>query len=459
MTDRNVPRVLVFCRDYLIDDFRQALGPHASDYDFHYLTDGSYVGVSDTRSRFYARLATATRQTNWNEGDEDDVIARCRLLRGLPRAQSLRMLRAMLSILVEEFDAIDPVMVYAQMVDEYVTHLVSEVARRRGIVYAGICYSYFPEKIQATRYWMGAPCDFRAPDRIEAESTLETISPHTFRQNYQMAPSYDRLSHLMAVSRYWLKRAVFPLLGRLKRDSLNIHYACLPFVAERRRLGDYPTSSWFHGDWRERLARAKELRGVRAIYLPLGYFPESTIDYWVGNRLALDYENLVVEICEALAGDHVVLVKEHTHMLGARDPMLYRRLSKIPGLINIPPFEFSNDALAASDAVLLGGGSIGVEAHLRDKPVFTFCDTSYWFEPTASVFIDLSRIVEWPDVIGRALASSTRNEADDKVEFVRKCLASTLRLEKVGKTWPIPVQEDLSLLLKTCCDLPVSKDT
>ena len=176
--------VMVFCRDYLIDDFKEMVAAHSSYLTFHFLTDGTYTGITDTKQRFYARLSSASKADGWSDEDENDAVARCRLLRGLERKQAFQMLRSMISVLSEELDRMNPAFVFAQMVDEYITYVLAELARRRGIKYLGICYSYFPERMQVTQYWNGIPHNFRDVSDSEATDTLKMISQRTFRQNY-----------------------------------------------------------------------------------------------------------------------------------------------------------------------------------------------------------------------------------------------------------------------------------
>ena len=90
-------KVLVFCRPYLIPDFQENIDPLRDEFDFYFLTDGKKKGVADTRARFYSRLKTAARPEGFSEEEELNVVARCRLLRNLPRANALQMLRSMAS--------------------------------------------------------------------------------------------------------------------------------------------------------------------------------------------------------------------------------------------------------------------------------------------------------------------------------------------------------------------------
>ncbi len=182
----------------------------------------------------------------------------------------------------------------------------------------------------------------------------------------------------MLTGRYYIKRIVFWLKGLVEQDTQNVHYIITPYIVERRRVSDFPDETDFRSDWRER-AQVGIQAGKPAIYLPLGYFPESTIDYWVPDRRILAYETMTLQMARVLAGSFTVLVKEHPHMLGARPPSFYAALGAMDGVVNLPPLAYSEEAMELAAASILGAGSGGVEAALRGKPVFSYCPTSYWY--------------------------------------------------------------------------------
>jgi hypothetical protein len=429
------------CRSYLVPDFRENVASLADEYEFHFLTDGQCPGTPDTRARFYDRLGKAPPVPGFSAADEADVIARCRTMRSLPRQQALDMARAMGSVIAEELDRVEPVVVLSHMVDDYVTHLTAELARRRGLQFVGYAYSYFPGKIQATLFANGAPQRLREPDTEEVATTLAEISQRTFRQNYLQKDEYTRPRHLKAMLRYQVKRVVFALRAWLEKDPLNLHYLCLPYVVERRHWRDFPAASDFHADWRERLAAQPQDRPI--VYMPLGYFPEATIDYWIEDPRILNYQEEVLRICRELGREFRVVVKEHLHMLGGRSPDFYRALRDTRGVTSVPPLEFSNEVLAGADLVLMGAGSVGVEAYIRGKPIASFCARSYWFGASGATYLDLARVDTWPERIRACLRDHRPADDTQRFEFVRECLRSTMRTARAGRVWPICHPDDL----------------
>ena len=448
-------RVLVFCRPYLVPDFRENVAPLAAEFDFHFLTDGHSPGTPDTRADFYANLRANHRCSELSAADEADVTARCRLMRNIDPAQARNMAHAMAGALAKALDAARPAIVLSHMVDDYVTHLLSKLAQKRHILFAGYAYSYFPGLIQLTAFSNGTALRLREPGDDEVDTVVQTISQRVYRQNYLQRDNYTLARHVKGILRYSVKRVVFALKARLESDPWHLHYAVTPFLVERRRLRDFPGRGEFHADWAATLAAARQAKPGAVVYLPLGYFPESTIDYWITNTRILRYEDTLLGFVRALARDHVVVVKEHLHMMGARDCRLYRALMAIPNVVSVHPMEFSNDVLAASDAVVLGGGSVGVEATLRDKPIFSFCDTSYWYRAARAGWLDLDDVDAWAGEIQRGIARARPLDDEAKRGFIRECLRSTARPRSPGRRWPHIQLDDLRRLLAT--DLPASR--
>lgn len=442
-------RIFVFCRHYLIDDFRENVAPVHDEFDFEFLTDGSSPGTRDTRRAFYAALRSGTICPEIDASTEVDVISRCRLLRNINPDQARRMVHAMAFVLSAELDRVKPNATLCHWVDEYITHLLSLLSARRGVVFISYAFSYFPDRIQIVRKANGEALNVRMAEQDEIAQTLATISPKAFRQDYMQPTVYSRRRHAMGVMRYAVKRLVFAAKAMLERDPWNLHYSVTPYVVERRRFTDFPAKDVFETQWRERLTDLQNKRlGQPTIYMPLAYFPESTTDYWIANKSILNYNEMILKMARALAKDCIVVVKEHTHMIGARMPRLYDELCAIEGVVNVDPTHYSNEVLGACDAVVMGGGSVGVEAFLRNKPIFSYCHSSFWFEPARAIALDLDEIQHWSAQIKNALPAYRPLGDQERHAFIGECLRSTVRRRDGGRRWAMMHVDDLRTLLR-----------
>jgi hypothetical protein len=442
-------RIFVFARFNLVESYKRNVAPFAGEYRFAFFTDGKARGTRDTRRRFYDAFHSREKSAELTAEDEADLVERCRYMRNIPVDLALRQAHAMALALAEELDRIAPDAVLSQMVDDYVTYLCALLAKKRGIRFVSYAYSYFPGHIQLTQFWSGEPFDVRIPDDEEVREVHEAISQRVFRQHYVQAPGLSFPDHAKRVLRYWLKQAIFKAKSIAERDPLNLHYRVQPYIVEKRRLGDFPAAREFSADWKRDLEDLRSARpGAAVLYMPLGFFPESTIDFWIQNKRILQFEDCTLEMLRSLARGNIILVKEHLHMVGARDRRFYRKLLALEGVVSVHPKEYSNDVLSASDAVILGGGSVGVEATIRGKPVLSYGRGTYWFEPSRATYLDLDEIGEWPAAVRQTLAAFEPLSDDERFEFIRKCLASTVLPRKGVGIWPLIEEDHLRRILE-----------
>lgn len=440
------PVVLVFSRAYIADEFRDNVTPLADEYDFRFLCDGRKPGTEDTRARFYHYWKAGGKFTGLSDREIDDCIYRCRLLRNLPREKAERMLHAMAHTLHEYMEHNQPDLVLSHLVDEYITHLISIFAARRGILYIAYVFSYFSGYVQVLEGSYGAPFKYRPPSDEEVTAICDKYSVGDFRQDYAQRPKGTWFRQFKSVLRYNAKLAYFRLKRIIENDPLNMHYMITPYVAEHRRMSDLPAKNSFDIDWRAKLAARKQ-EGQTVLFMPLGYFPESAIDYWVRDTSIIEYEQKTIEIASSLAQSYCVAVKEHPHMVGSRNPEFYQRLKRTDNVVMIPPEEHGTNLIMQTDATLVGAGSAGVEAGLRNKPVFTYCDTSYWFEGSRSVFLPLSQTSQWPALIDNALPELERTDPQAPSVLASECLQSTARQKPAKGRWPLCDPADLRNLL------------
>lgn len=443
-------RILVFCRFYLVDDFRKNLEPFSADprFEFSFLTDGQSRGTRDTRARFYRAFKAAEKAAELNRDDIEEIVSRCRYLREIDRDQAERQVHAMAIAIGEAMQENDPDAVLSHMVDDYTTHVCAVLAEKRNIRFVGYAFSYFPGRVQLTQGWAGEAFDIIEPDARLLGQIFDQINQRVYRQNYLQEGSYSRVVHWRMVARYFVKRAAFTAKRFLERDPLNLHYTITPYVADRKRISDFPKLSKFDEDWRDKVeALAGRESGAKIIYMPLAFNPESTIDYWIQDKRPINYESLMLTVLDQLTKSAIVIVKEHVHMQGIRAPSFYEKLGSMGRVINVPPEHFSNDVLERCDAVLIGGGSVGIEATIRGKPVASYAPHSYWFEASNAAELSFDTLAEWPEQIDHYIEKFQPLEHQAKMDFIRKCLSSTVEPRGGQKIWPLIAEEDLERIL------------
>lgn len=137
-------------------------------------------------------------------------------------------------------------------------------------------------------------------------------------------------------------------------------------------------------------------------------------------------------------------------MLGIRSPEFYRRLRSIPGVIMVPPAVYFSQVTEHCEGVVIGGGSAGVEATLAGMPVFTFCETSYWYRASGATWLDLEHVDTWANQIAQGISEFRPMSPQEQRLFVKACLSSMLRTRPGGKIWPYLDETQLRGLLQYC---------
>ena len=187
----NRPKVLVFCRPYLVDEFRDTFSALNDEFNFDFMTDGKHEGTNDTRYDFYKNLADGQKCAELSTAEIDDVRDRCRLLRELGAAKAHSMIHAMGRVLADALDRLKPGVVVSHLVDEYILHLLTMLASHRSIPTLAYCGSYFAGTALVVSNSLGCPLQARVVSDDEVASRLATISPAAFRQDYRQVVNYN----------------------------------------------------------------------------------------------------------------------------------------------------------------------------------------------------------------------------------------------------------------------------
>ena len=180
----------------------------------------------------------------------------------------------------------------------------------------------------------------------------------------------------LSIYKYYYRRMIiekiyYPLMRFIKRDKWNYFYnLCL---LEGKRFNDF-----FNNKFEFFFKRVNELTINRySVYFPMHLIPEATTDYWCEGIAKIGYDNYVCNIIENSSPEIIWLIKEHPAMYGKRELSFYERLNKYNNVEIVHPLERSNELLELVDNVAVDNGTVGVEALIRNKRVFSFSENYY----------------------------------------------------------------------------------
>ena len=370
------------------------------------LTDKRGRGDRSVTDAFYAafRRLNATQvgsSTLLGEAAVADVIARCRVLRWLPKrravAMALAMAEAMDAVLAEE----RPDVVLSFPIDSYVSDVLARRARARGVPHFEVTASALPNMTMLMHRGRLITADAR-PDAAAVEARVREIADPQFTPAYvqgQTAFTVQRFYKTLAYFR--IRAAFFRLWSRLTNDPLNLHFLdAQPTLGHKARWRDARIAGLVDRDWEERM---DAFPVERRVLFGLQLFPEAAIDYWIEDLDLLRHEDMLVEIARSLTADgYQIVVKDHPLQFGFRHTGLLDRLKAVPNVV-IVPYEVSGNALLARCGVnMTATGTLGLQAALLGNISVT--GEAYYV--TDGDFVVLH---DWADLDGLASALATRN--------------------------------------------------
>lgn len=300
----------------------------------------------------------------------ETVIARCRLLRWLPRRRATAMALAMAEACDAVLDAVQPQAIVSWPIDRYVMDVLEHRANARGIPYFEVTASAIAS--MSMLLYRGrlitAP---EEPDPETVAARVREIANPLFTPAYvQRQQRYTALRWLKTFSYFKLRGLAFWLISLLKQDRLNLHYMdAQSFLGHKPRLSDLRILGLLDQDWQARIAGYPR---EKRLFLALQLFPEASIDYWIDDLGLVDHENMLVEAAQAFsAAGYCVIVKDHPLQFGFRQCQLIDRLKALPGVVMVP-YEVSGNALLAECGVTFTcTGTLGMQAALLGLKAIT----------------------------------------------------------------------------------------
>ena len=323
------------------------------------------LSVTDAFYRGYRQFhaSSAGHSALLSVAEVDDVIARCRVLRWLPRRQAVAMALAMTEAMDEVLDRLRPDVCVSFPIDSYVSDVLARRTRARAIPYFEVTASALPNmSMLMHRGKLITSAD--RPEAAAVEARVREIADPLFTPAYVQGQSaYTTARFYKTLAYFRLRAAVFKVLSLVARDPLNLHYLdAQPSLGHKARWRDARIAGLVDADWEARIATFPKDR--RALF-GLQLFPEAAIDYWIEDLALVDHETMLIECARLLtdAGFQIV-VKDHPLQFGFRQTHLLDALRALPNVV-VVPYEVSGNAMLSLCGVsLTATGTLGLQAAL-----------------------------------------------------------------------------------------------
>lgn len=305
------------------------------------------------------------------------IVYRDRWLRLLPFSQARRMVLAGYAALVEIFDQVNPDAVICRPVDYYLNDIAMRIVEERGLPCFSQCESQAPGHSLLTHRGEWNPYREVADQEVDALLAEYRQPSHHRTYFYRTAGSF--IQQARSIAEHKLRTARRLALRSWYRDPLNFHYALHTFDNIPRRMIDFP---------RDEFSRALVQRTTERprIFMPLGWTPEMSTDYWCPGFEAVSYLDFVLALTSKLGRDFDIVVKDHPNIVGMRPIEFTRSLATTAGVTMIDPRVPATSIMDECDLTLVGTGTPGIQALARGKPVIRFGHV-FWATEENSLFL------------------------------------------------------------------------
>lgn len=393
--------VLIFAFHRTVDWWRH-LGEHLGIGRSVVMTDIRGQGDISVVDDFYAELAALesgqpTSPPHLDAAEVDDVIARCRTLRWLPKKRARAMTLAMARVLDMVLEQTTPRLVLSFPIDRYVMDVLERLARARGIPHLELTASAVSGMAMLLRRGALVQVAADLPDDVVEAKTRELVDPGFVPVYVQERSRYTAVRFVRTLGYFRLRAVVLRIKSWLERDPLNAHYLdAQPFLGHKCRWRDIRMLALSTPHWQ---AKATAVPRERRVLFGLQLFPEASIDYWIENLQLIRHEDLVVEAARRFAGaGFMILVKDHPLQFGFRQTGLVDRLLSISGVVLVPYDVPGNELLDLAGVNFTCTGTLGLQAALRGIP--SLVTASYY--SNVDDFIVYGEWAELAEAVARA---------------------------------------------------------
>lgn len=351
-----------------MESWWQAVGAGLGYDEAVVLTDRRGCGDRSVTDDFYRayrahRRAGTTASALLGEAEVTDVIARCRVLRWLPKAKATAMALAMAEAMEAVLEDVRPVVALGFPIDSYVSDLLARRARARGVPYYELTASPLPDMCMLMHRGRLITVG-EGPDPALVEARIREIADPLFTPSYvQGQAAYTPMRFIRTLGYFRLRALYFRLWSWLVNDPLNLHYLdAQPSLGHKAKWRDMRIVGMIDADWQ---ARIEAFPRDRRVFFGLQLLPEASIDYWVDDLDLVRHEAALIEIARGLtAAGYAVVVKDHPLQFGFRQTELIEALKALPNVVVVPYEVSGNAVLSMCGTSVTATGTLGLQAGL-----------------------------------------------------------------------------------------------
>ena len=416
-------KILCYVRPWGKGQYSEIVEHAFPDAEIFYISDWLNLGSEHLQEKFYYYYNNETKVDGFLSDKIDDVLLRCRLLRELPKQQAVKMIYSMWSAICDVYENVEPDMVIGITVDSYVIDLLRIRANKGGKRYVGFVVNFAKGYFRLTERGEYVPS--HSPSDQEVESLYKSFIEDNDKPHFLKQPERGLdvakivlLSYLKQKARY----IYFQTRKFFSSDKLNYHY--LVNIVLSREKTDWKSMLFNKISWYDFSGNNQK----KKIFIPLQYFPEATVDYWVKNLEYVSYYKTLFKVLEELSNskNYEIILKEHPAFLGQRPFGFNDRVTSFKNVSFAKPSIDSLDIIRFSDLVLVWTGTAGFEASIRGLPVIELGMPYY---KSGSNYFYLSDIDKLKSVVEKIFSGTVgfNNNKENTLSEIRFLLQGCLK--------------------------------
>lgn len=362
-------RILVYVRKWNKSFYLKLIQKAFDNPEIDIISD--FRSVGDIWSGQYIYNSDYDYLNELYEREKEDIITRCRFLRSISQEKAEELSRRFWNGIEQLYKLNNYTIVVSAIIDCYTMDIIERIAKCMGCQYFSLVTFFAKGYSRFTRRGELYNAKRNVSDE-EAYRVLAMLIDDSYKVNFAL----NKEKKIIDTIKYYIRRRLieqlyFPFMKWKEKDPWNYHYNTFSFIE----------GSYKEYDIRKAEAYYKKIVDLKIqgdeVYVPLHYAPEATVDYWCDQAKYALYEDSVIEFIQNSDSVIKFLLKEHPAMYGKRAISFYRRLVACGNVVIIHPYENSNLLMRQVYNVLVYTGSVGVEALLRGKKIFSVTDNYY----------------------------------------------------------------------------------
>jgi hypothetical protein len=299
----------------------------------------------------------------------EEIIFRDRYLRSIPVKNAKELIYTTSKFFINFFKNKKFDLIITYPVDNYITDIMIKIAEIYSIEARGLVTTFLEDYIRISTH--GENNFIRQPSDKEINNIHDRLVSN-FKSHMVPASYFDSIKNaLISYGRYKVRYLWFYLFKYKIQGKINYDYVTTPLVPHVKKL------HWFYPE-RFYIKNININRNSKNIYIPLHFFPETTIEYWVDNFIDSDYIfSLLKTIKYFSEKNYSIYLKEHPAMYCRRDVSFYKIILEIKNVFILNPFLETRELLKVFEGVVVWTGSTGIESLVNGKKVHVMT-TNYW---------------------------------------------------------------------------------